>query len=84
MAWKFDHCLPPKQDNIVNERDELKECVKSFFEDYLNIREESDSGRMFAPIHVSCCRAMHCVALADLLERMRSLSGASLPRRYEE
>jgi hypothetical protein len=61
----------------------LQECVKSFFEDYLNIREESDSGRMFAPITVSCCRAAQCVALADLLERMRVLSGASLPRKYE-
>jgi hypothetical protein len=68
----------------MNEHDELQKCVKSFFEDFLNVREESDSGRMFAPIHISCCRAMHCVALADLLERMRSLSGASLPRRYEE
>ena len=64
--------------------DELKECVKSFFQDYLNIREESDSGRMFAPITVSCCRAMEIEKLNALLERMRSLSGASLPRRYED
>jgi len=64
--------------------DELKECVKSFFEDYLNLREESDSGQIFAPITVSCCRAMKSQELATLLERMRSLSGASLPRRYEE
>ena len=67
----------------MNEHDELKECVKSFFEDFLDIREESDSGRMFAPIHVSCCRAMHCVALGELLERMRVLSGASLPKKYK-
>jgi hypothetical protein len=65
--------------------DELKECVKSFFEDYLNLREESDSGRIiFAPITISCCRAMKIEKLNALLERMRSLSGASLPRRYEE
>lgn len=81
---KFDHCLPVKQEPIVNEHDELKECVKSFFEDYLNIREESDSGRRFAPITVSCCRAMEIEKLNALLERMRSLSGASLPRRYEK
>lgn len=68
----------------MNEHDELKECVKSFFEDYLNIREESDSGRMFAPITVYCCRAMKIEKLDALLERMRSLSGASLPRKYEE
>ena len=64
--------------------DELKECVKSFFEDFLNVREESDSGRIIAPITVSCCRAMKIEKLNALLERMRSLSGASLPRRYEE
>ena len=63
--------------------DELKECVKSFFEDFLNIREESDSGRMFAPITVSCCRAGKIEKLDALLERMRVLSGASLPRKYE-
>ena len=67
----------------MNEHDELQQCVKSFFEDYLNLREESDSGRMFAPITVSCCRAMEIEKLNALLERMRSLSGASLPRRYE-
>ena len=64
--------------------DELKECVKCFFQDYLNIREESDSGRMFAPITVSCCRAMEIEKLNALLERMRSLSGASLPRKYND
>ena len=64
--------------------DELKECVKSFFQDYLNIREESDSGRIFAPITVSCCRAMEIEKLNALLERMRSLSGASLPRKYND
>ena len=68
----------------MNEHDELKECVKSFFEDFLNIREESDSGRVFAPITVSCCRAMKLEELNTLLERMRVLSGASLPRKYEE
>ena len=63
--------------------DELQKCVKSFFEDFLNVREESDSGRMFAPITVSCCRAMEIEKLNALLERMRSLSGASLPKKYE-
>jgi predicted RNA binding protein with dsRBD fold (UPF0201 family) len=60
---------------------ELHECVKSFFEDYLNIREESDSGRIFAPITVSCCRAEKLQELSALLERMRILSGA---RKYED
>ena len=60
----------------MNQPDELKECVKVFFEQYLNRREESDSGRMFAPIYVSSCRAMMTGPLGELLERMRVLSGA--------
>jgi 3'-phosphoadenosine 5'-phosphosulfate sulfotransferase (PAPS reductase)/FAD synthetase len=60
----------------MNQPDELKECVKEFFEQYLNRREESDGGRMFAPIYVSCCRVMKTKPLNELLERMRVLSGA--------
>lgn len=63
-------------DGHVTEHDELKACVKSFFEDYLHIRECSDSGYMFAPIAVSCCRALKLEPLGNLLERMRVLSGA--------
>jgi len=60
----------------MNQPDELKECVKEFFEQYLNRREESDGGRMFAPIYVSCCRVMKTKPLNELLEKMRVLSGA--------
>jgi len=60
----------------MNQPDELKECVKVFFEQYLNRREESDSGRMFAPIYVSCCRSLMLQSLGELLEKMRVLSGA--------
>mgnify|MGYP000874206741 CR=1 FL=1 len=60
----------------MNQNDELKECVKEFFEQYLNRREESDGGRMFAPIYVSCCRVMKTKPLNELLEKMRVLSGA--------
>jgi len=60
----------------MNQPDELKECVKVFFEQYLNRREESDGGRMFAPIYVSCCRVMKTKPLNELLEKMRVLSGA--------
>ena len=56
--------------------DELKECVKEFFEKYLHKREESDSGRMFAPIYVSCCRSLMVQPLGELLNKMRILSGA--------
>ena len=60
----------------MNQSDELKECVREFFEQYLNRREESDGGRMFAPIYVSCCRVMMTEPLGELLEKMRVLSGA--------
>lgn len=50
--------------------------VKEFFEEYLDVVEESDSGRMFNPIQVSCCRAMKIEPLGKLLTEMRALSGA--------
>ena len=68
----------------MNEHEKLQNCVKSFFEDYLNIREESESGRIFAPIQISCCRAHKLEALDVLLERMRVLSGAEPVVEYEE
>ena len=59
------------------ERDaELRACVKEFFEKYLNLVEESDSGKEFNPIVVSCCRAMMTEPLSNLLARMAELSGA--------
>lgn len=56
--------------------DELKELVKSFFEDYLDVQEESDSGRIFNPIFISCSRCLKMKPLSELLTRMRELSGA--------
>jgi hypothetical protein len=64
----------------MTQDEELKACVKSFFEDYLNIRECSDAGYMWAPIAVSCARAMKLEPLGNLLERMRILSGARKAR----
>jgi len=59
----------------IDELRELQTLVKSFFEDYLNHQEESDSGRVFNPIHISCTRAMMIEPLAKLLMRMKELSG---------
>jgi hypothetical protein len=59
------------------ETDELKQLVKSFFEDYLDYQEETDNGRVFNPVHISCTRAMMIEPLAKLLMRMKELSGAS-------
>jgi 3'-phosphoadenosine 5'-phosphosulfate sulfotransferase (PAPS reductase)/FAD synthetase len=55
---------------------ELRVCVKEFFDKYLNRREESDGGKMFNPIVVSCCRVMMTEPLNNLLARMAKLSGA--------
>ena len=59
----------------IDELRELQTLVKSFFEDYLNYEEESDSGRVFNPIHLSCTRAMMIEPLAKMLMRMKELSG---------
>ena len=55
--------------------EELKQLVKSLFEDYLNHQEETDEGRVFNPVHISCTRAMMIEPLAKLLMRMKELSG---------
>jgi len=86
LTWN-ERCEKFADDEIITERliqevmqeeiDELRELqtlVKSFFEDYLNYEEESDSGRVFNPIHVSCTRAMMIEPLAKLLMRMKELS----------
>jgi hypothetical protein len=61
----------------TEERDaELRVCVKEFFDKYLNHTEESDSGKMFHPVVISCCRAMETEPLCNLLDKMSELSGA--------
>jgi 3'-phosphoadenosine 5'-phosphosulfate sulfotransferase (PAPS reductase)/FAD synthetase len=60
----------------ITEQTELEVCVKEFFEKYLNRTEESDGGKMFNPITISCCRVMMTQPLNELLEKMRVLSGA--------
>ena len=61
----------------MNEQDELKSLVKEFFEKYLNRVEESDNGKEFHPIMLSCSRAMMIKPLDELLDKMASLSGAA-------
>jgi len=70
--------------NIALMRDgELQVCVKEFFEKYLNYAEESDGGKMFNPIVVSCCRVMMTEPLNNLLARMAELSGAKPKESYD-
>ena len=61
-----------------NEEDalELQKLVKEFFEKYLNRVEESDEGREFSPIMLTCCRAHMLEPLNELLQKMAKLSGA--------
>ena len=76
MTALANNDLSIKSKEHMTPEEELKQCVKSFFEDYLNIRECSDAGRMWAPIAISCARAMKLEPLGILIERMRVLSGA--------
>lgn len=62
--------------NLLTDREELQTLVKDFFEKFLDTWEESDSGKEFHPITISCCRAMKIEPLDNLLNRMRELSGA--------
>lgn len=52
-------------------KESLKDMVKSFFKDYLDVTEESDNGKLFHPVQVSCCRAMMTEPLNDLLVKMK-------------
>ena len=54
----------------------LKELVKSFFEDYLDYTEVSDSDNKFHPIYISSCRVLMTPKLNKVLAEMRELSGA--------
>ncbi len=67
----------------VKARFELQLCVKEFFEKYLNHAEESDGGKMFHPITVSCCRVIMTEPLNNLLARMAELSGAKPKESYD-
>jgi hypothetical protein len=58
------------------ENAELKATVRSFFQDFIDVREESDSGRVFAPVTISSCRCMMIEPLAEVLAKMRKLSGS--------
>lgn len=60
---------------------ELRNLVKSFFEDFVDIVEVSDNDIEFRPVHIGCCRCMMTEKLNEILVRMRELSGAKEPRK---
>ena len=61
----------------MNDNERLRHLVKSLFDDYLNVIEESESGKLFFPTAIGTCRAMKIAPLNNLLEEMRQLSGAN-------
>lgn len=52
---------------------ELKLLVKRFFE-ILDVKEESDLGREFSPVFISCCRVLLGEELKKILPRMKELA----------
>jgi len=52
--------------------EELKQLVKEFFK-ILDIKEETDEGRLFRPNFISSCRAMDGAKLDTILTRMKEI-----------
>lgn len=52
---------------------EVKADLKRFFE-MLDYTEESDSGNIFHPINIGCCRVMMGVELEGILKRLKAYS----------
>lgn len=51
----------------------LQEAVKEFLQ-ILDSTEESDSGMIFSPVYISCCRIMLELRLSEILTTMRELT----------
>ena len=58
--------------NITDTNAELKTLTKRFFQ-ILDTKEESDSGKTFSPVFISCCRALLSEELKKILPRMKEL-----------
>ena len=65
-----------KQNELMDDATTLKETVKEFFEQYLDIWETSDNNVEFNPITIGCCRCMKIKGLNETIHKMRTLSGA--------
>jgi hypothetical protein len=57
----------------MTEHEQLKGVVRAFFK-YLDTTEESDEGRIFHPLHLSCCRSMWTDDINLIMKRMKELS----------
>lgn len=73
-TFDYDKAVKTIQDkNAPKTNTELKTLTKKFFE-ILDIKEESDSGRTFSPVYISCCRVFLGDELNEILKRMRELA----------
>lgn len=69
-------CAPEQACAFARERDDLRSLVRSLFQDYLDVTEESElTGREFKPIHISCSRAAKIEPLGRLLVDLRRAAG---------
>jgi hypothetical protein len=50
----------------------LRSLVKKLFY-YLDYQEESDGGKVFHPVTISCCRALMTQPLDELLNEMKTI-----------
>lgn len=68
----FDDTIEHRPDvgwRVVN--DELTQLMEKFFY-YLDMTEESDSGRIFHPTIITSCRANDRLALEEILRQMKA------------
>ena len=56
----------------------LRSLVKKLFY-YLDYQEESDGGKLFNPITISCCRALMTQPLNELLDEMKTIATEETP-----
>jgi len=54
--------------------DKLSKLVTEFFE-ILDVVEESDSGREFHPVYISCCRVLTSKRLGEIFSEMKDIIG---------
>jgi 3'-phosphoadenosine 5'-phosphosulfate sulfotransferase (PAPS reductase)/FAD synthetase len=54
-------------------QDTLESAVRELFEKYLDVQEESDSGNMFHPVVITCCRVHKTKPLNELLDKIRNM-----------
>lgn len=50
----------------------LRSLVKELFR-YLDYQEESDGGRLFHPVTISCCRVLMMPAIDELLAELKTI-----------